>query len=151
MRDMGCSGTYYGSSPPDWTPEGWAKIEVGDFSKKSKLGICKPRQWRPSKFGFVFSKTTASMSIKIPGRQYVAANVAAMNGFYWVLVSKWDGSPVAKPSGPTGGTVPNIRAGAPYPDELHELWRAPVRLGENEVDGRNFKTTHPVWDPCYWW
>lgn len=145
------------SNPPltldDWNPEGWAKVVAGNFSKKAKLGIYRPRRWRPSRFAYVFSKNTntSELVIKIPGKKYVANNVAGtkVGGFYWLLVAEADGSPVTKPSSPTG--VPDIPAGGRCPSELHELWKAPARPGETDVDGRTFKTTHPIWDPCYWW
>lgn len=125
---------------------------TGYITKKAKLGIYKPKEWGPSNFAYVFSKTTENTCITIPGSQYVAANVSGLKvgGLYWVMVSELDGSPVQKPSSPSGISE-EIPAGGRCPDELHELWRAPVRPGEIDVDGRAFKTTHPVWDPCYWW
>lgn len=138
---------------PGWTAEGWAETVVGDITKKAQLGIYKPKEWGPSQYVYVFSKTTENTSIKIPGKIFVIENLTGMvlSGFYWLMVAEVDGSPVLKPSSPPGATVPDIPAGGRCPDELHDLWIAPVRPGETDVGGRTFKTSHPIWDPCYWW
>jgi len=135
----------------DWTPEGWARGVVGNFSQTADLGVYKPRKWAPMRDAFVFSKPTVDMTIDIPGRNHIQNNVVggSVRSSIWLLISELDGSPVAQPALPTG--VPAISAGYRCPAELHDLWLAPVREGETDIGDKRFRTTHPVWDPCYWW
>lgn len=139
---------------PDWNPEGWAEIVMGSHTKKTELGIVKPRLWKPSKFAYVFSKATTAMEVKLPGKTYVAENLTGMTvgGNYWVMVAEEDGAAVEKPAIPANKMdEEDVIAGKHCPDWLHNEWKAPVRPGEYDVGENTFKTAHPIWDPCYWW
>lgn len=132
-----------------WQSEGWAEMISGSVTEKDNLSIMGTLSFRPSRFAYVFSKLSTNDQVQLPGAKYIIENSAGANttGSYWILIAESDGGNSSAPLSPEGvGPIPH---GGRCPEELHQLWLAPVRPGEDDVAGERFSTCHPMWDPCY--
>ena len=130
-----------------WTSEEFVQVSKGEGERvKFDLGSQKRDIYAPNR-AYLFSKIVKE-SVAIGNHGWVGSNVKNLNtkGFWTVLVAEEDGSPTTL-SGAPAGTVPNGRC----PDALHDAW---VAKGQDKDDkltyGMDFKTWHPLMDPCFW-
>lgn len=133
-----------------WKSEGWAMLSK-EYSSNRRLvfGLGKRRgnMTIPHR-AYVFSKVASK--VQIPSHKALGAKIRGIKlaGYWSLLVAEADGSKTKAPRNPPGINIP---AGGRCPEALHDKW---VTRGTDPSDpqtfDKEFKTFHPLWDPCYW-
>lgn len=68
-----------------------------------------------------------------------------------VMLCEMDGSAPPVPKNPSQITAP-ILPNKECPEALHNAWVTKnTDNSDDDTRGKNWRTWHPQWDPCYWW